>query len=361
MQSITERLHVVANARDPFERGRDRGSQLRGALPAGVHTYLQLFAKYQLDEDAVRDFAMRYADAVGSWRPTRRAEMDGIAQGAGVDPWHIYALNARTEILSRGVGPAVSECSTIARRAELADGIVHTFGSQTWDWHDQLDGEWHTHEIRGGRYDFVGLTEHGILGKIGVNSAGLALHFNILRHHADGATGVPIHVLAATVLEEAASVDEALDIVRAARRSASGSFTLFDSQSAITADITPIGVFVIEPVNGTVVRTNHFLSAEAQADEKTERTQPDSGERYRLIQSRLHEYPEPHTSDELLAFLYSDPGQPLLCHRPDRSLPLGERLATLATVQLEPAVRTARLANGSPIDARAGDWRTLVA
>ena len=361
MQSITDRLHVVANARDPFDRGRHRGTQLRGKLPAGVHTYLQLFAKHQLDEGAVRDFALRSADAIGHWRPARRAEMDGIAYGAGVEPWHVYALNARTEILACGVGPAVSECSTIARRVELADGTVRTFGSQTWDWHHQLDGEWHTHEIRGGRHDFVGLTEHGILGKIGVNSAGLALHFNILRHGADGAPGVPVHVLAATVLEEAASVDEALEIVRATRRSASGSFTLFDSRSAITADITPIGVFVIEPANGTVIRTNHFLSAEAQAGEKTEYTQPDSGERYRLIESRLHQYPAPHTSDDLLAFLYSDPGQPLLCHRPDPSLPFGERVATLATVQLEPAARTARLANGSPLDARAGVWRTLVA
>ncbi|MBB6406614.1 hypothetical protein HNP00_003954 [Arthrobacter sp. AZCC_0090] len=118
---------------------------------------------------------------------------------------------------------------------------------------------------------------------------------------------------------------------------------------------------MIEPVNGTVVRTNHFLSPEAQADEKTEYTQPDSGERYDLIRSRLKEYPAPRTSDDLLAFLYSDPGQPLLCHRPDLSLPFGERVATLATVQLEPASRTARLAAGSPIEARNGVWRTLVA
>lgn len=361
MQSITDRLHVTASSTDPFERGRHRGTQLRGELPAGLRTYLDLFAKYGLDEGMVRDFAMRSADAIGNWRATRRAEMDGIADGAGVEPWHIYALNARTEILASGVGPAVNECSTIARRVEHADGTVHTFGSQTWDWHHQLNREWHTQEIRGGRYDFVGLTEHGILSKIGVNSAGLALHFNILRHHADGAVGIPVHVLSATVLEEAASVGEALDIIRAARRSASGSFTLFDSRTAITADIAPIGVFVIEPVNGTVVRTNHFLSPEAQADEKTEYTQPDSGERYDLIRSRLKEYPAPHTSDDLLAFLYSDPGQPLLCHRPDLSLPFGERVATLATVQLEPASRTARLAAGSPIEARNGVWRTLVA
>ena len=361
LHSITDRLHVTANGSDPLERGRERGRQLSAALPAGLRTYLELFAKYELDEGAVREFALRCADAVAGWRPERLAEMDGIAAGAGVEPWHVYALNARTEILSQGVGAAPGECSTIGRRAEFGDGTVRTFGLQTWDWHHQLDGEWHTHETRGGRHDFAGLTEHGMLGKIGVNSAGLALHFNILGHRTDGAGGVPVHVLSATVLEEAATVEEAVELVRDAPRSASSSFTLLDTERVVTTDITPIGVFVVEPVDGVVVRTNHFLSREAQADEKTEIYQPDSGERYDLIASRLADYPEPRTDDELLAFLYSDPGQPLLCHRPDLTLPFGERWATLATVQLDPASRTARIANGSPIDARASDWRTLVA
>jgi len=361
LHSITDRLHVIANGSNPLERGRERGLQLSAALPAGLRTYLELFAKYELDESEVRELAMRCADAVAEWRPARLAEMDGIASGAGVEPWHVYALNARTEILSQGVGAAPGECSTIGRRVELGDGAVRTFGLQTWDWHHQLDGEWHTHETRGGRYDFAGLTEHGMLGKIGVNSAGLALHFNILGHRTDGAGGVPVHVLSATVLEEAASVEEAVELVRDAPRSASSSFTLLDTERVVTTDITPIGVFVIEPVDGVVVRTNHFLSREAQADEKTEIYQPDSGERYDLIASRFTDYPEPRSDDELLAFLYSDPGQPQLCHRPDLTLPFGERWATLATVQLDPASRTARIANGSPIDARATDWRTLVA
>ncbi|MDF0514212.1 C45 family autoproteolytic acyltransferase/hydrolase [Agromyces sp. H3Y2-19a] len=361
MHSITDRLHVVANGADPLERGRERGAQLRDALPAGLRTYLELFAKYELDEAVVRDLALSCADAVGGWRPARLAEMDGLAAGAGVEPWHVYALNARTEILSQGVGAAPGECSTIGRRVRFADGSVRTFGLQTWDWHHQLDGEWHTHETRGGRYDVAGLTEHGMLGKIGVNSAGLALHFNILGHRTDGAGGVPVHVLSATVLEEAASVDEAVELVRDAPRSASSSFTLLDADTVVTTDITPIGVFVVEPVDGTVVRTNHFLSREAQAQEKTEIYQPDSDERYGLIAARFADYPEPRTDEELLAFLYSDPGQPLLCHRPDLTLPFGERWATLATVRLDPAARTARISNGTPIDARAGAWRQLVA
>ncbi|MFD1935358.1 C45 family autoproteolytic acyltransferase/hydrolase [Nonomuraea mangrovi] len=207
----------------------------------------------------------------------------------------------------------------------------------------------------------VGITEHGILGKIGVNSAGLALHFNILGHREDGVGGVPVHLLAAIVLEEAGSVTEALDLVRSAPISASSSFTLFDHETAVTTDITPVGVFAVEPVDGTVIRTNHFLAPAPRAGEKNELYQPDSGERYDLVASRFARGPEPRNATELLGFLYSAPGQPHLCCVPDMTLPLGQRWATLATIMLEPGSRTARVADGSPLEARNRPWRTLTA
>ncbi|MFJ1826850.1 C45 family autoproteolytic acyltransferase/hydolase, partial [Streptomyces sp. NPDC088178] len=170
---------------------------------------------------------------------------------------------------------------TIVRRA-ACDGrsAPRTFGVQTWDWHIELSALWHTLEVRGGRHDFVGLTEDGILGKIGVNSAGLALHFNILGHVRDSIGGIPVHVLAAIVLEEAGSVAEAVEIVRSAPLASSGSFALFDETDAVLLDLSPVGVFSMQPEQGMLVRTNHFLMPGPAADEKTWLHQPDSGERY---------------------------------------------------------------------------------
>ncbi|TGN65759.1 penicillin acyltransferase [Nocardioides eburneiflavus] len=354
------RLHVEATHSDRFERGRLRGEQLREDFAAAFDTYLQLFAQVGITESEARDHALRSADAVGEWRHGCIDEMGGVAAGAGVDPWQVYALNARTEILATSSRALPGECSTIAHRRTEGDG-VQTFSVQTWDWHVELDQYWHTHETRGGAHDVVGLAEHGMLGKIGMNSAGLATHFNILGHHTDTVGGVPVHVLAATVLEEAGSVAEAVEIIRSAPVSASSALTLLDEDSVTSVEIAGFGVWPIEPVNGTVVRTNHFLHPQPRDGERGELYQPDSTDRYELVRSRLGYYPAPRQSDDLPTYLYSDPGQPALCHIPDMTLSLGERWGTLATVVMEPSTRSARIAAGTPITARAAGWRDLVA
>ncbi|PIB06803.1 hypothetical protein B1C81_22240 [Streptomyces sp. HG99] len=133
---------------------------------------------------------------------------------------------------------------------------------QTWDWHVELSPYRHTVHSAGGNHCYVGITEHGILAKIGVNSAGLALHFNILGHRDDRVGGIPIHVLAALVLEEADHVAHARQILHGTPITSSGSFLLFDTEHAVLLDISPAGIFEApQAAEGTYLRTNHFLIA----------------------------------------------------------------------------------------------------
>ncbi|MDI3405159.1 C45 family autoproteolytic acyltransferase/hydolase [Streptomyces cavernicola] len=359
-----ERLHIAVDAPDAFARGAARGERLRATLPGGIAGYDRFFELGGISPQQARDDAERALDVVGAFRPQARAEIEGIAHGAGVDTWRVAALNARTEILARSSTVPPGECSTIVRRLARPDmGEARTFGIQTWDWHVKLNPFWHTLESRGGAHDFVGITEHGILAKIGVNSAGLALHFNILGHRADGVGGIPMHVLAALVLEEAGSVREALELIRSAPVASSGSFSLFDPDEAVLLDLSPDGVFPVDlaPEHGTLVRTNHFLTPTPAAQEKSWLYQPDSGRRYDLIRDRLAASTPPATPDDLVAFLRSGAGEAPLTCIPDMSLPQGERWAGLATVILEPAARTARVLDGTPVDADTRPWRRLSA
>ncbi|MGW1836041.1 C45 family autoproteolytic acyltransferase/hydolase [Streptomyces sp. NPDC002067] len=354
------RLHLTAAAPDPFERGRLRGVRLRDTLPGGIAGYDRFFRLGGISPRQVREDAARALDAVDAFRPSARAQIEGIAHGAGTDPLTVAALNARTEILARSNAVPPGECSTLVRRFTDPDtGAPRTFGIQTWDWHVELNPFWHTLESRGGRHDVVGLTEHGILGKIGVNSAGLALHFNILGHRRDGIGGVPMHVLAAVVLEEAGSVAEAVEIVRGAPLASSGSFTLFDPTDAALLDLSPDGVFPVAPQGGTYVRTNHFLTPVPATQEKTWLYQPDSGERYALLRTRLAETGPPTSPADLVPFLISGPGEAPLTCLPDMTLPEGHRWASLATVLLEPATRTAHILDGTPADAGERGWREM--
>ncbi|MEU8882527.1 C45 family peptidase [Streptomyces hydrogenans] len=353
------RLHVTVDAADPRERGRLRGVRLAEGLHAALDVYDRLFALAEVSEGTVRDDAHRALDAIAAFRPALREQIEGIAEGAGVAPWRVAALNARTEILARSRAVPPGECSTVVRRVPAPGGGTTHLGIQTWDWHVELGSSWHTVDAAGGAHRYVGLTEHGILAKIGVNSAGLALHFNILGHRDDRAGGLPVHVLAALVLEEAGDVGHAVELVRSAPLASSGSFLLFDERRAVLLDLSPEGVFEVPALAGaTHLRTNHFLSPEPARHEKSWLYQPDSGERYAFLRDRLAREPGA-THDELLRLLVTGPGEPPVSCVPDPEAPLGRRWASLATVLLDPAARTARILDGTPAEHADRPWYEL--
>ncbi|WP_243229366.1 C45 family peptidase [Microbacterium sp. CIAB417] len=347
-----DRLQIAVDAADPFQRGVDRGRQLREALPGTVEAYDRLFRLGGIDESAVRDDADRMLDAVGAHRPALRAQIEGIAAGADAELWRVAALNGRTEVLSRSVAVPPGECSTIVRSIRDAEGRARTLGVQTWDWHMEIAPYWHTIVSRGGVHDYAGLTECGILGKIGVNSVGVALHFNILGHRSDRPEGIPMHVLAALVLEEATSAAHAVELVRDAPVTSSGSFALFDEQGeAVLLDISPEGVFEAPAITeGTWLRTNHFLTAQPAAAEKTWLYQPDSGQRWDFLRDRLVNGTDPTDAEQLRAALVTGDGEPPVTCVPDLALPMGQRWASLATVVLDPAGRRADILDGTPAE-----------
>ncbi|MGV9270452.1 C45 family autoproteolytic acyltransferase/hydrolase [Kitasatospora sp. NPDC003701] len=353
------RPHVTVDAADPHLRGRSRGRRLAEGLHEALDGYDRLFTLAGIRPTTVRDDADRSLDAIDAFRPALRAQIEGIADGAAVEPWRIAALNARTEILARSRVVPPGECSTIVRRLPTATGATTPVGVQTWDWHVELSSAWHTVDSAGGDHRYVGITEHGILAKIGVNSAGLALHFNILGHRDDRAGGIPVHVLAALVLEEAENTRHALEILRAAPLTSSGSFTLLDQEDALLLDLSPAGIFEAPEVSpGTLLRTNHFLTAVPAEHEKTWLYQPDSGERHAFLRDRIAGRPAERAQD-LVEHLVTGPGEPPVTCLPDMSGPTGRRWASLATVLLDPAARTARVLDGTPAEHTTRPWRTL--
>ncbi|MFJ8038970.1 C45 family autoproteolytic acyltransferase/hydrolase [Kitasatospora sp. NPDC096147] len=355
------RPHVAVTGTDPRERGRRRGRQLAATLPGAFAAYGRLFAASGLTPAEVRDDGLRALDAVGAHRAGLREQIEGVAEGAGMEAWQLGALNARTEILARSAVVPPGECSTVVRRVAGPDGGTNHLGVQTWDWHVELSPYWHTVNSAGAGHDYAGLTEHGILAKIGVNSAGLALHFNILGHRADRLGGVPVHVLAALVLEEAQSAAHAVELLRAAPITSSGSFLLFDREQAVLLDLSPVGVFEAPALaEGTWLRTNHFLTAAPAADEKTHLYQPDSGQRHAFLADRLLGASAPTAArDELVGCLVTGPGEPPVTCLPDLAGPLGQRWASLATVLLDPAARTAHVLDGTPTEHATRPWYEL--
>ena len=156
---MTHTRPVVIDSADPFERGVQRALALGPALAASLAGYLELFEAVGLSPTAIRDGAERTFTATEGWHSDLATEMRGVADAAGLAPWQIGALNARTEILSGALGTKPGECSTIV------NSLGSPIGVQTWDWHEELDAFWHLQRVSGTPRSFVGLTEMGILSK----------------------------------------------------------------------------------------------------------------------------------------------------------------------------------------------------
>jgi isopenicillin-N N-acyltransferase like protein len=243
-------------------------------------------------------------------------ELQGIANGAGVDVRELLAVNARTELTS-----GRHECSVIGAGDVLA---------QNWDWHPDLQESTVLWIVRENGGWFATLTEAGMLAKIGMNDAGLGVCLNLLRCSEDGGlNGTPIHLLMRRTLA-CRSVPEAIGLLTAARVSASSAVTVATRGELATVELSPGGANVVR--DGT--HTNHFLEPPASG---TDAIESDST-RPRLDAIR---------SLPLREALRSHP----VCQHVDESEPWEDRTATLASVIMDLATLRMQLAAGQPCTA----------
>jgi isopenicillin-N N-acyltransferase like protein len=349
-------VRVTGNS--PAERGAQLGRSERDEFVATLRTYDSLFAAYALGESRVRALAEASRRVLEDWAPDLAAEADALADAAGVDRWRVHALNARTEILAAGGVVRRGECSTIALRTP------RTLSAQTWDWHRELAHGWQVVQHVGTPLPFVTLTERGMLGKIGINAAGVGLHFNILGHASDSSVeGVPVHGVARRVLDSATDVAHAEQLIRSAPLQASSCYTVVDAARVACLEASPAGVGLPPSDGGPVVHTNHFLDPALAPGDLRVGPEPDTLDRLQVLEKRAATLGPDPRPEALVAALqaHDDPnGAPVCCHAAP-SAPLGDGWETLATVVLEPARHHMRVLRGGPCQATVGTWQALTA
>lgn len=345
MQVLTFKSDVT----DPRQLGRSIGQQWAGEIAQTLYLYLDFFGRVGIDGKRVRTIGENSLDALDAWCPTLAAEVMGIAEGADLPLWQIASLNARTEVLA-AVPTGVGECST----AVYAPAGQVPWSLQTWDWHASLApyGLMREHVSRQGM-TIKSFTEFGMLGKIGVNSEGLGLHFNILNHESDhDSGGVPVHAVARRVLEEATSTSEAIGLARSARVGASSVLTVFSNSDTLPRaagiELSPASTAVVEPGdNDWLLHTNHFLDCSLSAGERT----PDKLETYDRLNHLDRVAPSMACRDvrERAAAMCGGAGdQAPICVSSDMTLPLDERWETLLTVSIDVGRCLLDYAEGSP-------------
>jgi isopenicillin-N N-acyltransferase-like protein len=336
---MTLRTHLSAPA-TPGERGEELGAAHADAIATTLERYRELFTRLAGEPVDLRAAGAEAHAAIERFSPDAAREIDGIAAGAGLTPGDVAALNARTEILA-GLGATAAECTTVVAIDPRTGALL---SMQTWDWHDLFADSWFVWTIEHPDGHVVRtLTEYGILGKIGLSSRGVGTHLNILRHRGDGGRiGVPVHVLARTVLDRAHTPGEAVAIIGAARTSASSVLTILGAgpagSTAVCAELAREGPrFVLPSADGLLLHTNHFLDPHLAAGDEAPRSGPDSFLRLEVLRRRLHAR-IPRDRDALRRVLCDHSGGPAsICAHADPKGELGARWSTLATVSLDVA------------------------
>ncbi|KAL8963843.1 MAG: hypothetical protein Q9183_004911, partial [Haloplaca sp. 2 TL-2023] len=186
-----------------------------------------------------------------------------VAEGAGVSLSSILALNVRTEI---AFGMFADGCTALAWKSSSG-----SFLAQNWDWQQEQKDNLIRLRIRhGNRLKIDMITEAGIIGKIGMNSAGVGVCLNATRAKGVDFGKLPCHLALRRCLESR-SRTEAATALQHTGVASSCHILVADPDGGTglecsSADVVPI------PMSGAglVVHTNHSIKPHPGVEENIE-------------------------------------------------------------------------------------------
>ena len=296
-----------------------------------IERTLEVYKKlFKLNEMELAARGAQILSEVEKYNPRYVQMMESMGQGAGMPAALIAVLNARTELLheaqARGLQPG-HECASVALPGARMLG-------QNWDWIESLNPLMFLVDATApDGHRVLTLTEPGILGKIGMNSAGIGVCLNILPGKPPY-NGVPVHILLRSV-RDSKSIDEALHHIQRAQPGTSSSILVADSQGrGFCAEIGGSKIH-IEHFNGDspMVRANEFEYL--YLDEPVPPVFEDSPIRHKRAGDMVEESGARQGEELMDRVLASrdDPGNNILAQFEDVGPDLG-RVGSLASVKM---------------------------
>ncbi|WP_235433381.1 MULTISPECIES: C45 family peptidase [Protofrankia] len=280
----------------PAELGRAHGAALAGRLRSFVDDHVCRLGRLlpgPVTLDGLRPTIARHRAEIERATPRLAAEVAGLASGAGLTEDEAWLLQLRREILGYTRIPTAAPAAiptavptelptATPASGELPTGIptvvpiseeILTAGdcttyattypgaagpllAQTVDLSGDLDDQIAVLDVASPVGRSLVLSFGGLLGYLGLNSRGLAVGINLVLG-GDWRAGLPPYLAVRHLLDTAASVDEALDVLRGLRLASSRSLTLRDATQAAWVEIIGDELRAVQAPQ--TVHTNHFL------------------------------------------------------------------------------------------------------
>lgn len=342
-------LPIISTKGTPGEVGFQFGSLGRELIRKNVQLYFRLFKHYgQLDRNQAIALAKRFIPVIQAFEPALLEEIKGIAEGAKLEFEEILALNARTELMYPDKLATGGECTALAALPE-ATASGETLLGQNWDWNPHLRETTVLLEIeRTGQPNVVTLTEAGIVGKIGLNSAGLGTCLNILKS-AVGQVGVPIHVLMRAILNCEIFGDAIRKITSMVRGSSNNCLIAHRDGMAMDFEMAPEAMDFLYPEKGVLVHTNHFTSDRLKPLDANLSQFPDTLLRFGRAKEKLLARTGKISIEDFKEILRDHFNFPdSICRHPDERDPEPERVQTVASIIMNLTRKELHISAGPP-------------
>ncbi|KAJ0420500.1 AAT-domain-containing protein [Aspergillus carlsbadensis] len=246
---------VVKCSGSPREIGKQHGAAAATQIARCIDFYAGMFAKTSsLGWKDVLALAESFAERIKNAWPGFYEEMEGIAEGSGRSILDIVALNVRTEI---AFGCFSDGCTSLSWQSD-----EHSFLAQNWDWQPAQKQNLIVLEIRPldeTKPTIKMITEAGIIGKIGFNSAGVGVCLNAIRAHGMDEARLPVH-LALRMALECTSTAQAVDALKKYGVASSAHILIADSVTSAGCEVTSKTIAVL-PMDdrGRIIHSNHLL------------------------------------------------------------------------------------------------------
>jgi isopenicillin-N N-acyltransferase like protein len=251
----------------PREVGRAHGRAFGDQIAGSISLYRRKFDDIGLDWNRALDLAHRSGDFLRGLDHELAEEMEGIAEGAHVDPLEILTINIRTGLIRMMEVETVEdhECTTAAVcPPATADG--HTLVGQNWDQSGECQANTVVIEQHiPGQPALLFVTEAGILFRHGMNDAGVGIAGNALRTDKEGRAdrGAPSPVPRRRALRHT-NLEDAHQALIGTPRSHSGNHLLAaDGGGAVDVEAVPGRTFSLRPDDAILVHANHFTHPQA--------------------------------------------------------------------------------------------------
>jgi isopenicillin-N N-acyltransferase-like protein len=240
--------------------GHQHGSQACKQVQGSIAFYSDFFKRRTgKTESDIREVARQFLPYLQKACPAYLEEIRGLADGAGVEFETILALNVRTEI---GYGLLNDGCTAFAWKTK-----TNSFIAQNWDWDvEQANNIIRLKIVQVGKPTIHMMTEGGIIGKIGLNSAGVGVTLNAISARGVAFDKLPCHLALRSALESTSLQEARTKLTRVGVASACH-ITVADIQEGnIGFENTAFDQVELQMVNGINTHSNHLIKTHATDD-----------------------------------------------------------------------------------------------